>query len=39
MWDCFSEPGFLVEVFFRCLPSIILWAGFSFLLNFAADWF
>jgi len=39
MWDCFTEPGFMFEVIFRCLPSILLWAGFSFLLKFAADWF
>jgi hypothetical protein len=39
MWECFSDSGFIAEVVFRCLPSVILWLGFSYMLKLAADWF
>lgn len=39
MWDCFSEPGFLAEVFFRLIPSLIAYSCSLYLLKYASDWF
>jgi hypothetical protein len=39
MWDCFSEPGFLAEVGFRLVPSILAYICCLYLFKFASDWF